>query len=161
MKWLTASSLSWLPVCLPTCLLPVCLHDITSPLPCCVFVSSMFGCNHSSPLFDFQALLWKRREGRSSLMRCRSWRRKTALWRWLEVSAQRQKWQDYMPVPAAYLVSRVCHVCHVRPGSQVQVFTLIMSGSVGVTFNSNRSLFLCSTSKCCWLYNYGFSRYKN
>lgn len=39
-------------------------------------------------LSHLQALRWKKREGRSSLKRCRSWRRKTALWRWLVVSAR-------------------------------------------------------------------------
>lgn len=44
--------------------------------------TSVFSCLRS------QALLWRRKEGRSSQRRCKSWRRRMAPWRWLVVSTQ-------------------------------------------------------------------------
>lgn len=97
-KWLTAS----LSACLPTCLSvsmsacsSVCLHVhhlssfLLSVCPLALRKDVI------TPALCLQAVLWKRREGRSSLKRCRSWRRKTALWRWLEVSVQSRKCQDF------------------------------------------------------------------
>lgn len=71
----------------------VCLPP--SPPSCCLSRRvSASGWNHSSPLPPCrQAPLWRRKEGRSSPRRCRSWRRRTALWRWQEVSYR--IWDDH------------------------------------------------------------------
>lgn len=84
-KWLTAS-LSV--VCLPACL-SVCM--ITSQLSSCLLFFSLQYVRMHSPQSSLpsQALLWRKRGVKSSPMQCKSWRRKTALWRWLVVSAQR------------------------------------------------------------------------
>lgn len=94
-EWLTAS----LSACWPTCLsismsacLSVCM-DVTSPLSCCLFALCE---DVITPALCLQAVLWKRREERSSLMHCRSWRRKTAHWRWLVVSVQSTTCQDVL-----------------------------------------------------------------
>lgn len=76
-------------VCCVSACLSVCM--ITSQLSSCLLFFSLQYVRMHSPQSSLpsQALLWRKRGVKSSPMQCKSWRRKTALWRWLVVSAQR------------------------------------------------------------------------
>lgn len=85
--------------CPPACLC-VCM-DVTSPLSCCLLALCE---DVITAALCLQAALWKRREERSSLKRCRSWRRKTARWRWQVVSVQGTMCQDVLHQYQRFLI---------------------------------------------------------